>query len=93
MADAELTAENKFAYENRRRTAHEYQGGVGILAILLDVVRIVLGRLPLAHRVEVGAKTISLDGLGETSDSILEATSSQWSVMQAIRRVVRTTWG
>ena len=47
--------------------------------MLLDEVRIVLGRLPLVHRVEVDARVIGLDGLEERSESILEAASGQRS--------------
>ena len=57
-----------------RRRTHEYQGGVEILVILLDIVSIVLGRLPLVHRVEVEAGVVGLDGLKERSESILKAT-------------------
>ena len=50
--------------------------------MLLDEVRIVLGRLPLVHRVEVDARVIGLDGLEERSESILETTSGQRSALQ-----------
>jgi hypothetical protein len=58
---------------------HEYQGGIEILVVLLDVVRIVLGRLPLVHGVEVDAGIVGLDGLEESSKGILEAASGQRS--------------
>ena len=61
---------------------HEYQGGIEVLVVLLDVVRIVLCRFPLVHRVEVDACIISLDGLEESSESILEATSGHQSETQ-----------
>ena len=63
---------------------HEYQGGIEVLVILLDVVGIVLGRFPLVHGVEVEAGIFRLDGLEESSESILKATSGQRSVMQAM---------
>ena len=56
---------------------HEYQGGIEVLVVLLDVVRIVFGSLPLVHRVEVDARVIGFDGLEESSKSILEAASAQ----------------
>ena len=62
----------------------EYQGGIEVLVVLLDVVGIVLSRLPLVHRVEVEARIIGLDGLEEGSESILEAGSSQRSAAQAM---------
>jgi len=52
--------------------------------MLLDVVRIVLGRLPLVHGVEVDAGIIGLDGLEERPQGVLEATPSQRSAMQAM---------
>jgi hypothetical protein len=56
---------------------HEYQGGAEILVALLDILRIVLGRLLLVHSVEVDARIISVDGFEESFESILDATSSQ----------------
>ena len=72
--------------------AYEYQGGIEVLVVLLDVVGIVLGRLPLVHRVEVDARIAGLDWLEESSEGILEATSDQQSVAKATRRIERTTW-
>ena len=62
----------------------EYQGGIEVLVVLLDVVGIVLSCLPLVHRVEVEARIIGLDGLEEGSESILEAGSGQRSAAQAM---------
>ena len=52
---------------------------IEVLAMLLNVVHIVLDRLPLVHRVEVGAGIVGLDagGLEERTESILETTSAQ----------------
>ena len=61
----------------------KYQGGIEVLVVLLDVVRIILGRLPLVHRVEVEAGIICLDGLEEGSQSVLEAAPRQRSATQA----------
>ena len=63
---------------------HENQGGVEVLVILIDIVCIVLHRLPLVHRIEVEAGVIGLDGLEERSESILEAKSGQRSAVQAM---------
>ena len=63
-----------------------------VLVVLLDVVRIVLGRLPLIHGVEVDAMFTGLDWLEESSESVLEATSGKQSVAKATRRIERTTW-
>jgi hypothetical protein len=92
ITKAELTAENRPAYENkvsrltgvddRRWTTHEYQGGIEVLVVLLDVVRVVLGRLPLVHRVKVDAGIVGLDGLEERSESIVEAASAGRSATQ-----------
>ena len=60
---------------------HKNQSGVEVLVILLDIVRIVLHRLPLVHRVEVEARVVGLDGLEERSECILEATDVQQSAM------------
>ena len=64
MTKAELTAENSPAYKNgsggsQERTVgttYEDQGGVEVLVVLLDVVCIILDRLPLVHRVEIEAR-------------------------------------
>jgi len=40
---------------------HENERGVEVLVILLDVVYIVLGRLPLVHGVEVDVGVIGLE--------------------------------
>jgi hypothetical protein len=52
---------------------YENQGGIEVLVVLLDVVRVILGRLPLVHRVEIETGVVVLDGLEEHSESILEA--------------------
>jgi hypothetical protein len=70
----------------------EYQGGIEVLVVLLDVVGIVLGGLPLVHRVEVDAGIIGLDGLKEGPESILKTTFSQWSAARTMEGVRRTTW-
>jgi hypothetical protein len=72
--------------------AHEYQGGVEVLVVLLDVVGIVFGRFPLVHRVEVDAGIVSLDGLKESSESILKAGSIQRPATQETEVAGRTTW-
>jgi len=66
---AELTAENRPAYEgksskpqDRANSRHEYQGGIGVLVVLLDIVRIVLRGL-LVHGIEIESGVIGLDGL------------------------------
>jgi len=61
----------------------EYQGGIEVLVVLLDVVGVVLTRLPLVHSVEVDTGIIGLDGLEEGSESVLEAGSGQRSATQA----------
>ena len=55
---------------------HEYQGGIEVLIVLLDEVRVVLRRLPLVHRVEVGVGVVGLDGWEESSESILKTTAA-----------------
>ena len=62
-------------------TTYEYQGCVEIFVVFLDVVRIVLGRLPLVHRVKVNARVVCLNGLEERSESVLEATSGRRSAI------------
>jgi len=44
---------------------YEYQRGIEVLVVLLDIVGIVLGRLSLVHRVEVEARIARLDELEE----------------------------
>ena len=68
---------------NELRATHENQGGVEVLVVLLDILRVVLGCLPLVHGVEVESRIISLDGLEECPEGILEAEFAQWSATQA----------
>jgi len=77
--------------DDRRRATHKNQGGVEVLVVLLDVVHIVLGRLPLVHGVEVDTGIIGLDGLEEGSQGVLETTPSQRSETQTMEGVTRTT--
>jgi len=42
-------------------TTYENQGGIEVFIILLDIVRVVLGRLLLVHRVEIEAGIVVLD--------------------------------
>ena len=72
--------------------AYEYQSGIEVLVVLLDVVGIVLGRLPLVHGVEVEARIAGLDWLEESSESILEAASGQQLATKATECIERTTW-
>jgi len=68
---------SEIVYRCGRWAAYEYQSGIEILIVLLDVVGIVPGRFPLVHCVEVKAGIIGLDWLEESSESILEAGPSQ----------------
>ena len=56
------------------------------------MVRIIVGRLLIVHRIEIGTGIVSLDGLEETPEGILEATSGQRSAIQQ-KVVNRTTSG
>jgi len=71
---------------------NEYQGGVEVLVVLLDVVGIVLYCLPLVHGVEVDTGIVCLDGLEEDSESILEAGSGQRSATQTTYVLARRTY-
>ena len=42
--------------------AYEYQGGIEVLVVLLDILHIVLGRLLLVYRIEIEAGVVGLDG-------------------------------
>jgi len=46
---------------SERYTTYENQGSVEVLVILLDVVRVILGRFPLVHRVEIETGVVVLD--------------------------------
>jgi len=63
--------------KRKRQATHEYQGGIEVLVVLLDVVGIILGCHLLVHGVEVDARIAALDRLEESSESILEAASGQ----------------
>ena len=66
---------SKLGGEHEWWTAHENQCCVEVLVVLLDVVRVVLGRLSLVYRVEIEARIVVLDGLEECSECILETMS------------------
>ena len=66
---------------------HEYQGGIEVFVVLLHIVRVILHRLPLVHRVEIEAGVFGLDGLEECSKGILEATDAQRSTVRAMYSV------
>ena len=70
---------------------HKNECGIEVFVILLDVVHIVLGRLPLVHGVEVDTGIIGLDGLEERSQGVLEATPSQRTATQTMEGVKHTT--
>ena len=60
MMKAELTAENNPAYKTSKivkgstqQATHEYEGGIEVLAVLLDIFDIVLARFLVISRVEV----------------------------------------
>ena len=55
---------------------HKNQGDIEVLVEFLDIVRIVLRRLPLVHRIEVEAGIVILDRLEIRSESILYASIS-----------------
>jgi len=92
MTKAELTAENRPAYKDElsgrwQRTieiTYEDQGGVEVLVVLFDIVRIILGRLLLVHGVEIETGVVVLDGLEECSESILETAFVQRRVVEAM---------
>ena len=69
----------------------ENQGGVEVLVVLLDVVRVVFRCLPFIHGVEVESRVVSLDGLEEGPESILEAASGHQSTTKAMWRNLHTT--
>ena len=58
---------------------HEYQGGIEVIVVFLDIVHIILDRLPVVNRVEVEAGVVGLDGFEESSESILKTTWAQRS--------------
>jgi hypothetical protein len=102
MTKAELTAENKPACESRsyelvsdgmRWVTHEYQGGVEVFVVLLDIIHIVVGRLPLVNRIEIESRIVGLDGLKKRSESVLKATFPQRPAILTMWRVERTTLG
>ena len=79
MTKAELTAENRPAYEycklcvmiSEMAETHKVEGGVEISVILLHVLRVVLHRFPFVHGVEIELGVIVLD-LGGTFAGLRE---------------------
>ena len=70
----------------------EYQGGVEVFVVLLDVVHVVLGGLLLVHGVEVESGVFVLDWLKEGSESILDTESfPQRSAMGTISMIASQT--
>ena len=61
---------------------HENQGGIEVLVILLDIICIVLCRLPFVDRIEIEAGVFGLDGLEESSESILKTMAAQRSAIR-----------
>ena len=90
MTKAELTAEKRPAYNHgsdnspsERQATYKNQGGIEVLVVLLDIVGVILGRLPLVHRVEVETGIVVLDGREECSESILETRKGKRGVVEA----------
>jgi len=71
-------------------TTYEDQGGVEVLVVLLDVVRVILDCLLFVDRVEIETGIVILDGLEECSESILEAAIVQRHVVEAMLDIERT---
>ena len=67
--------------------------GFEVLAVLRDVGYVVFSHFPLAHRVEIGARIVVLNGgLEGLSQRIFEIAVTGRSEVQAVWRVGRTTW-
>ena len=67
---------------------HEYEGGIEVLVVLLDIVNIIFDRFLPVRPIEIESGIIVLDGLKERSESILEAASpsAQQSALQRRRQ-------
>jgi len=63
--------------ENERWVTYENQGGVEVLIVLPDIVRVIFSCLLFVRRIEVEAGVVGLDRWKEGSESILEAVSVQ----------------
>jgi hypothetical protein len=80
MTKAELTAENRPAWERGQRCCgkgnaetHEDQGGVEILVVLRHVFGVILCRLSLVHCVEIELGVVVLDWLEVHAQRLLDA--------------------
>ena len=71
--------ESQVGGKSERWATHEYQCSIEVLVVPLDVVRIVLCRLPLVHGVEIESKIISLDGLERELGSYVRSAVSDES--------------
>jgi len=71
---------------------HENQSGIEVLVILLYIVRIIFGRLPLVHRIEIEARVVVLDGLEESFEGILEAALVRYSAVGGRSNVGRRAY-
>ena len=56
---------------------HENERSAEVVVVLLDIVRIIVGRLPVVHCVEVETRIFVLNGFEERFESVMEATSAQ----------------
>ena len=70
---------------------HENERNVEVLVVLLDIVGVIVGRLPFVDGVEVESRVIVLDRWEERFESILEAISVQLPATQPTQGPKRTT--
>ena len=69
---------------------HENERSAEVVVVLLDIVRVIVGCLPVVHCVEVETRIFVLNGFEERSEGIMEATSLQWSETQPTEDLKRT---
>ena len=59
--------------EIKKELTDENQGGIEVLVVLPDIIRVIFSCLFLVCRIEVESGVVALDRLKEHSESILEA--------------------
>jgi len=79
--------------EDEGGLTYENQGGIEILVVLPDIVRVIFSCLFLVRCIEVKTGVVGLDGLKEYPESILEAMSVERPTTQPTQDTRRTILG
>lgn len=79
--------------ETKKELTHEDQGGIEVLVVLPDIIRVIFSCFFLVRRIEVETGVVALDRLKEHPESILEALPVQRPATQPTQDLRRTILG